>query len=254
MSLLDQLFVYHPDSWQEKDWRAASGLPLEDVWFQAADGVRLFGWYAEALADHPVVLWFHGNAGNIIHRLDNLRHLHRKGLSVFIFDYRGYGRSQSIRPSEEGLYQDGLGAHDYLTRQRMIRPERIILFGRSLGAAVAAEVAVHKAAAGVILESPFPSVEAVAKFHYGGLPMHWLLGAEYRLIDRLPQLSLPKLIIHGDKDDIIPLELGRQVFDAAKPPKSFYVIKGADHNNTYYFGGTAYFDRFAEFCEAAIKA
>ncbi|WP_455378163.1 alpha/beta hydrolase [Petrachloros mirabilis] len=253
VSLLDQLFVYHPDSWKEKDWRAASGLPLEDVWFQAADGTRLFGWYVEAAADRPVVIWFHGNAGNIIHRLDNLRHLHRKGLSVFLFDYRCYGRSQSLRPSEEGLYQDGFGAYDYLTRQRMIRPERIILFGRSLGAAVAAEVAAHKPAAGLILESPFPSVEAVAKFHYGGLPMHWLLGAEYRLIDRLPQLSLPKLIIHGDKDDIVPIELGRQVFDAAKPPKSFYVVKGADHNDTYYVGGAAYFDRFTEFCEAAVR-
>ena len=171
-----------------------------------------------------MILWCHGNAGNIINRLENLRELYRIGLSVFIFDYRGYGRSQG-RPSEEGLYQDALGAHDYLTRTRMIRPERIVLFGRSLGAAVAGELAAQKPAAGLILESSFPSIGAVAKFHYGGLPVHWLLGADFALIDRLPQLSLPKLIIHGDKDDIIPLELGRQVFEAAKPPKSFYVIR-----------------------------
>ena len=177
--------------------------------------------------------------------------LYRLGLSVFLFDYRGYGRSQG-RPSEEGLYQDALGAHDYLTRTRMIRPERIILFGRSLGAAVAGELAAQKPAAGLILESSFPSIEAVAKFHYGGVPVHWLLGADFRLIDRLPQLSLPKLIIHGDKDDIIPLELGRQVFEAAKPPKFFYVIPGADHNNTYQVGGAAYFRRWAEFVQAAI--
>ena len=155
------------------------------------------------------------------------------------------------RPSEEGLYQDALGAHDYLTRTRMIRPERIVLFGRSLGAAVAGELAAQKPAEGLILESSFPSIEAVAKFHYGGLPVHWLLGADFTLIDRLPQLSLPKLIIHGDKDDIIPLELGRQVFEAAKPPKSFYVIPGADHNNTYQVGGAAYFRRWAEFIQAA---
>ena len=127
---------------------------------------------------------------------------------MFLFDYRGYGRSQG-RPSEEGLYQDALGAHDYLTRTRMIRPERIVLFGRSLGAAVAGELAVQKPAAGLILESSFPSIEAVAKFHYGGLPVHWLLGADFKLIDRLPQLSLPKLIIHGDQRRHYPARIGQ---------------------------------------------
>lgn len=253
MSILDQLFVYHPDSWQEQDWKARSGLPLEDVWFQSSDGTKLFGWYVESAATSAVVLWCHGNAGNIINRLENLRELYRLGLSVFLFDYRGYGRSHGS-PSEEGLYQDAFGAYDYLTRTRMIRPERIVLFGRSLGAAVAAEVASHKPAAGLILESSFPSIEAVAKFHYGGVPVHWLLSAEFRLIDRLPQLSLPKLIVHGDQDDIIPIELGRQVFEAAKPPKSFYVIKGADHNNSYYVGGEPYFHRFMDFVQAAVRS
>ena len=226
---------------------------MEDVWLLSDDGTKLFGWYVQSAAASAVVLWCHGNAGNIIHRLDNLKLLYQLGLSVFLFDYRGYGRSQG-RPSEAGLYQDALGAHDYLTRTRRIRPERIVLFGRSLGAAVAGELAVQKPAAGLILESSFPSIEAVAKFHYGGLPVHWLLGADFTLIDRLPQLSLPKLIIHGDKDDIIPLELGRQVFEAAKPPKSFYVIEGADHNNTYQVGGAAYFRRWAEFVQAAIRS
>jgi fermentation-respiration switch protein FrsA (DUF1100 family) len=253
MSVLDRFFVYHPDPWNDQDWKARSGLPLEDVWFQSSDGTKLFGWYVEQAATSAVVLWCHGNAGNIINRLENLRELYRLGLSVFLFDYRGYGRSHGS-PSEEGLYEDAFGAYDYLTRTRMIRPERIVLFGRSLGAAVAAEVASHKPAAGLILESPFPSIEAVAKFHYGGVPVHWLISAEFRLIDRLPQLSLPKLIVHGDQDDIIPIELGRQVFEAAKPPKSFYVIKGADHNNTYYVGGEPYFHRFVEFVQSAIRS
>ncbi|MBI3356095.1 MAG: alpha/beta hydrolase [Nitrospirae bacterium] len=254
MSLLDQFFVYHPEPWQDRDWAKLSGLPLEDIWFQAADGARLFGWYVEAAADRPVILWCHGNAGNVINRLENLKLLYQLGLSVFLFDYRGYGKSQAVRPSEDGLYQDALGAYDYLTRIRKIRPERIVPFGRSLGASVAGELAARKPAAALILESSFPSVEAVAKFHYGGLPVHWLLGAEFRLIDRLPQLSLPKLIIHGDKDDIIPIELGRQVFDAAKPPKEWYVIQGADHNNTYQVGGGAYFRRLADFIRKAITA
>lgn len=253
MSVLDQFFVYHPDPWQDRDWAILSRLPLEDIWFQSSDGTKLFGWYVENAATSAVVLWCHGNAGNIIHRLENLRELYRLGLSVFLFDYRGYGRSQGS-PSEEGLYQDALGAYDQLTRTRLIRPERIVLFGRSLGAAVAVEVASHKLAAGLILESSFPSIEAVARFHYGGLPVHWLLGAEFRLIDRLPHLSLPKLIVHGDQDEIIPLELGRQVFEAAKPPKTFYVIKGADHNNMYHVGGEPYFHRFTEFVHSAIRS
>jgi uncharacterized protein len=253
MGILDQFFVYHPDSWKDQDWKARSGLPLEEVWFQSGDGTKLFGWYVESVATSAVVLWCHGNAGNIINRLENLRELYRIGLSVFIFDYRGYGRSQGS-PSEEGLYQDALGAHDYLTRTRMIPSDRIVLFGRSLGAAVAGELAVQKPAAGLILESSFPSIAAVAKFHYGGLPLHWLLGAEFTLIDRLPHLSLPKLIIHGDQDDIIPLELGRQVFEAAKPPKFFYAIAGADHNNTYQVGGAAYFRRLEEFIQSVLQS
>jgi fermentation-respiration switch protein FrsA (DUF1100 family) len=253
MSILDQFFVYHPEPWQDRDWARLTGLPLEEVWFQAGDGVRLFGWYVEAQADRPVILWCHGNAGNVIHRLENLKLLHQSGLSVFLFDYRGYGRSQG-RPSEEGLYQDALGAYDYLTRTRMIRSERLIIFGRSLGGAVAGELAAQKPAAGLILESVFPSIEAVAKFHYGGLPVHWLLGAAFTLLDRLPQLSLPKLIMHGDRDSIIPLELGKQVFEAAKPPKFFYLIEGADHNNTYQIGGAAYFRRWVEFVQAAIRS
>ena len=252
MSVLDHFFVYHPEPWQDRDWARLSGLPLEDVWFQTSDGVRLFGWYVEAAADRPVLLWCHGNAGNIIDRLENLKLLYQLGLSVFLFDYRGYGKSQGSRPSERGLYDDASGAYDYLTRIRKIRPDRIVLFGRSLGASVAGELAVQRPATALILESSFPSIEAVAKFYYGGLPVHWLLGAEYRLIDRLPNLSLPKLIIHGDKDDIIPLEFGRQVFDAAKPPKEWYVIEGADHNNTYRIGGRAYFQRLFEFMRQAL--
>lgn len=252
MSLLDQLFVYHPEPWQDRDWAQLSGLPLEEVWFQASDGLRLFGWYVEAQAGRPVILWCHGNAGNIIHRLDNLKLLHRLGLSVFLFDYRGYGKSQSARPTEEGLYHDAVGAYDYLTRIRSVRSERLVLFGRSLGASVAGELAVQRRASALILESSFPSVEVLGRYHYGGLPVHWLIGAEFRLIDRLPRLLLPKLIIHGDRDEIVPIELGCQVFDAATEPKEWYVIQGADHNNTYQVGGSTYFRRFTEFVKKSL--
>ena len=251
MSLLDQFFVYHPHPWEERDWSAAAGVPLEDVWFQAADGTKLFGWYAEQSAGSAVLLWCHGNAGNMIHRLDNLRALYRLGFSVFLFDYRGYGKSRG-RPSEEGLYQDAIGAYDHLTRVRRIRPERLVIFGRSLGGAVVGELATQRPAMGLVLESCFPSIEAVARHHYLGLPVHWLLGASFRLEDRLPQLSLPKLFVHGDRDDIIPIELGQRAYAAAKAPKEWYVVQGADHNDVPTVGGRAYFTKLYEFISGVI--
>ena len=251
MSLLDQFFVYHPHPWEERDWAKLSGVSLEDVWFQALDGTKLFGWYAEGPATSAVLLWCHGNAANMIHRLENLRALYRLGLSVFLFDYRGYGKSQG-RPSEDGLYQDALGAYDYLTRLRRVRPERLMIFGRSLGAAVAGALAAQRPAAGLLLESCFPSIEAVARHHYMGLPVHWLLGAAFRLEERLPHLSLPKLFVHGDRDDIIPIELGQQTFASAKPPKEFYIVRGADHNNVPSVGGKAYFSKLSEFISAVV--
>lgn len=251
-NILDQLFVYHPEPWIERDWARLSGLPLEDVWFQAADGTRLFGWYVEASASSPVLLWCHGNAGNIIHRLENLAELHRIGLSVFLFDYRGYGRS-SGRPSEEGLHQDALAAYDYLVVTRGVRPERLVLFGRSLGAAVAGELASRKPAAGLILEAPFPSIAAMARAHYLGLPMHWLLSGRFPLEERLAQVHMPVLVVHGDRDEIVPIALGRRVFEAAREPKFFYVIEGADHNDTYRVGGRAYFGRLREFIRDVVR-
>lgn len=252
-NILDRVFIYHPHPWIERDWAGISGLPLEDVWFQTEDGTTLFGWYVQASPAAPVLLWCHGNAGNIIHRLENLAELYRLGLSVFIFDYRGYGRSSGT-PSEEGLYRDALAAYGYLVNQRGIRPERLVLFGRSLGASVAGELASRKPAAGLILESPFPSIAAMARVHYLGLPMHWFVSGRFPLAERLAHVTIPVLVVHGDRDEIVPIELGRQVYDAAREPKSFYVIEGADHNNTTRVGGRAYFQRLRRFVIEVVQA
>ena len=123
-NVLDRLFVFHPEPWVERDWARASRLPLEDVWFSAEDGTRLFGWYVAARRPSPVMLWCHGNAGNIIHRLENLMALYDTGLSVFLFDYRGYGRSEGT-PSEQGLYQDARDAYEYLTDVRRIEEKGV---------------------------------------------------------------------------------------------------------------------------------
>lgn len=249
--MLDQLLVYHPAPWEDRDWARLSGLPLEDVWFNAQDGTRLFGWYVRVSGSPAVLLWCHGNAGNITHRLENLALLYRTGLSVFLFDYRGYGRSSGA-PSEDGLYQDALAAYDYLVEIKRVPPERIVLFGRSMGAAVAGALASRRPAAGLILESAFPSVEALARFHYWGFPAHWFVHAQYNLAERLREIHRPALIIHGDHDSIVPLQMGRMVFEAAHPPKDLYIVPGADHNDLVGVGGTPYFERLRRFVKEVI--
>ena len=238
-NFLDRIFVFHPDPWIERDWARLSRVPLEDVWFTSEDGTRLFGWYVASARPTPILLWCHGNAGNMIHRLENLAMLHASGLSVFLFDYRGYGRSGGT-PSEKGLYQDARAAYQYLTDVRSVEPTDIVVFGRSLGAAVAGNLATERKVAGLILESAFPSIAAMAKQQFSGLPTHWLLGSRFPLIERLKSVRVPMLIIHGDQDSIVPFSLGEQVFLAAPAPKSLYVVKGADHNNVPVVGGEAY--------------
>lgn len=248
-NVLDQFFVFHPEPWVERDWGRASRLPLEDVWFSSEDGTRLFGWYVAARRPSAVLLWCHGNAGNIIHRLENLIALYEIGVSVFLFDYRGYGRSEGI-PSESGLYQDAHAAYRYLTDVRQVDPARLVIFGRSLGAAVAGQLASDQKIAGLILESAFPSVAAMAKEQFNGLPAHWLLSSRFSLIEHLPSIRVPILMIHGDQDTIVPFSLGEQVFRAAPNPKSFYIVKGADHNNLPNVGGAPYFAKLKQFIES----
>jgi len=250
--MLDQLFVYHPAPWEERDWARLSGLPLEEVWFRAQDGTRLFGWYVQAKGSPAVLLWCHGNAGNIIHRLDNLASLYAFGLSVFLFDYRGYGRSEGT-PSEPGLYQDALAAYELLVTGKHVPPDRLVIFGRSLGAAVAGDLASRLPSAGLILESAFPSVEALARHHYWGLPADWFVSAQFNLAAKLRAVRRPILVIHGDRDRIVPLHMGQAVFEAAQPPKDWYVVRGAGHNDVVSVGGVSYFERFKRFVIDAIR-
>ncbi len=244
--MLDQLFVYHPEPWREQDWARISGLPLEDIWFQANDGTPLFGWFIHAGPRTPVLLWCHGNAGNITHRLGNLAQLFRLGLSVFLFDYRGFGQSQGT-PSETGLYQDGLAAYAHLVTARKVSPTRLVVFGRSLGSTVAGHLAAQHEAAGLILESSFPSIEHMARTHYFGLPAHWLIRAKFDLAMSVRRVKIPVLVIHGDRDRVVPIRLGREVYENASAPKDFYPIPGAGHNDVTTVGGRAYFQRIMKF-------
>ena len=198
-------------------------------------------------------LWFHGNAGNIGHRLENLKLLHSKlAVNIFIFDYRGYGRSQG-RPSEQGTYLDAEAALACLRSRGNGSAERIVYLGRSLGAAVAVELATRHAPYGLILESPFPSIPYMARETLPFLPVWPFLRTRYDSLAKVGKLKTPLLVLHGDKDDVVPIKGAKKLFDEAREPKEFYTIHGAGHNDTYIVGGQAYFDELAGFIGRLAK-
>ena len=228
------------------------GLAYEEVWFTAEDGVKLHGWWVPK-EGAPVLLWFHGNAGNISHRLENLKLLWELvGVQVFIFDYREYGLSAG-RISREGTFKDAAAAYRYLTEGRGVPGEEIILFGRSLGTALATDLAVKLPCRSLILESAFTNSAEMAKL-YAPFLFDWRPKVPYDNLGKIGYVKVPVLVIHGSQDEIIPVDMGRRVYEAAPEPKELYIIPGAHHNDTYLVGGTAYFERLRTFIHATSKA
>jgi uncharacterized protein len=221
------------------------GLRYEDVFFEAADHVQLHGWWVPK-AGAPVFVWFHGNGGNISHRLENIKLLHDlAGVQVFIFDYREYGRSQG-RISREGTFLDAAAAYRYVTETRGIPAGDIVLFGRSLGTALATDLAIQKPCRGLILESAFTNSSDMAKMLAPFL-FDWRPRVPYDNLGKIGRVNVPVLIIHGTDDEVIPVAMGRRLFAAANSPKDLYLIPGAHHNDTYVVGGRAYFERLKGF-------
>ncbi len=248
---LEKYVIYVPERAIEMTPQS-EGMAYEDVWFPASDGLRLHGWLIPAPDARLTLLWFHGNAGNIGHRVDNIKYLHRLlRLNVFIFDYRGYGQSAGTHSdlSEEATYRDAEGALAYLRGRRDLAYTRLVYFGRSLGASIAVEAARHHPPAGLILETPFTSIKDMARVALPFLPLGSLLRTKYDSLSKIREIRVPLLILHGDRDDVVPYEQGRRLFDAANEPKTFYRIRGARHNDTYIVGGQPYFDAWARFLQ-----
>lgn len=246
---MEHIFLYFPER-ELVATPADAGLPYEDVFFPASDGVRLHGWYVPGEPGRPVVLFCHGNAGNISHRVHNLRLFReRLGASVFIFDYRGYGLSEG-RASEEGTYADARGALAWL-RSKGWTPERAVYFGRSLGGAVAAQLALESPPAALVLESPFPSVAAMGRRHYPGLHLllGWTVRARYDTLEKIGRVRAPLLVFQGERDTIVPTDMARRVFEAAGGPKTFHLIPGAGHNDTLFHGEAEYWETWRRFLE-----
>ncbi len=222
------------------DW----GLAYEEVQLRSEDKLALHGWYLPHPEARNTLLFLHGNGGNISHRGDSLAIFHRLGLNVLIFDYRGYGGSEGV-PDEAGLYRDAMAAWDYLTGQRGIDGKNIIIFGRSLGGAVATALASRVSPAALILESTFSSARDMSAHLFPRLSPLIILRYRFDSIGKIAQVRSPILMLHSPQDEIIPYRLGRRLFDAAPQPKRFVEMRG-DHNGGFLSSQPGY--------EAALKS
>jgi len=210
-----------------RDW----GLAYEAVDLHTPDGVHLHGWYVPRAGSKRVILFLHGNAGNISHRGESIAIFHRLGLNVLIVDYRGYGKS-SGQPTERGLYRDALTAWRYLTNTRGVDPRHIVVFGRSLGGAVAAELASRVKPGALILESTFDSARSMAHAAFPLLSRLMVLRYGFDTRSRVRRVHCPLLVVHSAEDDIIPYYMGTRIFEAAKQPKEMLTLHG-DHNTGF---------------------
>jgi uncharacterized protein len=225
--------LLYPAGREKVSARAAGLSGFEDVTLTTEDGERIVGWYKPAAAGRATLLYFHGNGGSLLNRRDRAKLLTEGGRGLLIVSYRGYSGSTGT-PTEAGLRIDARTAYDWLATQ--VPAERIVLYGESLGSGVAVRLATERPTAGLILDAPFTSAADVAGHHYWYLPI-WLLRDQYRSIDRIDEIKSPLLVMHGDRDGVIPIALGERLFAAAPEPKRFIKLPGVDHVSVLEQGG-----------------
>ncbi len=247
---------------------ADAGLSFEDLRLKTRDGVSIAAWYIPHPDPKGSVLFCHGNAGNMSDRLHSIKLLHDMGFSIMIFDYSGFGLSEG-RPTERGTYEDADAAWRYLIETKREPPERVVLFGRSLGGAVAIELAKRlmnlptgpgksgvagavPQPAGLAVESTFTSLLDIGRVHYPFLPIRLLLTYRYASIEKVGNISCPKLFMHGRDDTVIPLSNGRKLFEAAAEPKQFIETPG-EHNEAGFTYSPEFTDRLQAFLEECQK-
>lgn len=232
------------------------GLAYEEVWFTTQDDIKLHAWLVPGETHKPIVVFFHGNAANISHRVDILQYFNEMGFPVFIFDYRGFGRSQGHATSEEDLYIDARSALDYL-RNKGWSSSQMIYYGRSLGAAVSLQMGLEFPASVVVLEAPFTSMSEIA-WHTSPITYAligwWAIHARFDNINKIEKLATPVIIFQGDKDHIVPVEMAQRLYQRAREPKAFYLIPEGGHSNLFKIGGEKYrriWLKLANYCPLA---
>lgn len=247
--------IFEPSALLQTD-PARIGLRYEEAHIPVGQGGErgeLFGWWLPAeRRDAPVILYLHGNDKNIGHGhdLDSGARLHSMGYNVLMVDYRGYGRSSVGEPSEAKVYEDAEAAWRYLMESRASPPQRTFIYGHSLGGAIAIDLAVrHPEAAGLITESTFTTMTAMAKTRYGFLPVELLLNQYFDSLGKIARLKVPVLLIHGTWDAIIPPEMSRELFDHAPQPKQLKLIEGGEHTNSGGIGWVEYRDTVTAFVQ-----
>jgi fermentation-respiration switch protein FrsA (DUF1100 family) len=227
------------------------GLGYEDVELIAEHDIKLHGWFIPNETAKGTVLFFHGNAGNISHRLESIQIFHRLGLDVFIIDYRGYGQSEG-KATETGTYRDAEAAWHYLVKTRGTNAQQTVIFGRSLGASIGAWLASQYAPAALIVESGFASVPSMARRLYPFLPVRWLTHFEYGTKKYVENITCPVLVVHSRDDEIIPFEEGREIFAAAVEGRQFLEISGG-HNDGFITSGSIYIEGPRSFIYANLR-
>lgn len=260
--LVENRMIFFPLRYPGGLWEPERiGVIAEEHSFRTDDGVQLYAWWFPAQHETPpesedttpVLLWAHGNGGNLTGRAEHAQVLARQGLSVFIFDYRGYGKSEGA-PDEQGIYRDAEAAYAFLTGELGIPAHRIVLLGRSLGSAPAARLSTRVEHAGMVLVSPLPSAKRMARRMFAGLPVDLVTRSKFPVVEWVAARQTPLLIFHGDRDEIIPLAFGREVFEAAAEPKQLVVLPAAGHNDILMVSGRDYVDALASFARASVAA
>lgn len=243
---LERKLIFAPLAYPSGDWHP-DDLAFEDAWITTGSGERIHGWFVDPGSPRAVILYCHGNYGNVSHRGALLRHItERYRVAMLVFDYRGYGRSEGT-PTEQNILGDARAARDWLARKTGIAPADIVLMGRSLGGAVAIDLAAEDGARGLIVESTFTSLPDVGAYHYPWLPVRTLMRHRLDSLKKISQYHGPLLMSHGDADRVIPFEQGQQLFEAANRPKEFVTIRGGDHNSPQ---SEAYYEALGRFLDS----
>ncbi len=250
--LFEDRLVYFPTPFPEGFGDPAEyGLELQDVYLETADNVRLHSWFLEKTESSSVLLFFHGNAGNLTDRLDHFSVLSQLRTNILAIDYRGYGRSGGS-PDEAGLYRDADAAYRYLTEEKKFDPSRIIIYGNSLGGAVALDLGVRKPLGGLILAGTFTSALEMGHRMLLIPYLEYFAKTRFNNLAKIARLAAPVLIMHGTEDAVVPYVMASQLFEASLEPKFFYPVEGAAHDGLYMLERKDYLKRleeFLNFCE-----